>query len=104
MAMFNTHLIKSLKFNSWLSGVGLNQLWHTTDSSLVKEDKSAQAWGPEVWWISQCLALEMTWSKQLLGPPEKEDKEERDLSCSGRKVNSPGNPLQVWEILHSLHP
>ena len=63
MAVFNTHLIKSLKFNSWLSGVALNQLWHTTDSSLVKEDKSAQAWGPEVWWISQCLALEMTWSK-----------------------------------------
>ena len=63
MAVFNTQLIKSLKFNNWLSGVGLSQLWYTTDSSLVKEDESAQAWGPEVWWIRQCLALEMTWSK-----------------------------------------
>ena len=63
MAVFNTQLIKSLKFNNWLSGVGLSQLWYTTDSSLVKEDESAQAGGPEVWWIRQCLALEMTWSK-----------------------------------------
>ena len=43
MAVFNTQLIKSLKFNNWLSGVGLSQLWYTTDSSLVKEDESAQA-------------------------------------------------------------
>lgn len=39
MAVFNTHLIKFLKFNTWLSGVGLSQLWHTPGFSLVKEDK-----------------------------------------------------------------
>lgn len=39
MTVLNNQLTKFLKFNTWLSGVGLSQLWHATDPSLVKEDK-----------------------------------------------------------------
>ena len=45
----------------------MSQLWDTPDPSFIKEDEVMRMSGPEVWWVSHCLVLEMIWGKSTAG-------------------------------------